>query len=263
VIIFTALSPLELILETVGCRVLTVSFVFSEEEEGAESRTGGSVRVRFADYSLDTEARQLFQGAREVHLSPKAFELLKVLVENRPKALSKNELLERIWPGVFVSDASLARSVSEIRDAIGDHSRTDGFLRTVHGFGYAFATAGVSEPPTPVAPVDGPVCWLVGRNLEFRVLDGEHLVGREPGVSIWLDSPKVSRNHARVVVSGREVSIEDLASKNGTFVGGVRITEATRLNPGDEIQIGPIRLVFKVVEGPGSTETEVWSREPL
>jgi pSer/pThr/pTyr-binding forkhead associated (FHA) protein len=87
-------------------------------------------------------------------------------------------------------------------------------------------------------------------------------VGREPGVSIRLDSPKVSRNHARVSVSGRELAIEDLGSKNGTFVRGVRIAEVTRLNPGDELQIGPVTLVFRVVEGPGSTETEVWSRDP-
>jgi len=221
------------------------------------------VRVRFSEYYLDTDARQLFQGAREVHLSPKAFELLKVLVENRPRAISKAELLEKIWPGVFVSEASLARSVSEIREAIGEHSRTDGFLQTVHGFGYRFASQGVTDTHSGSLPVDGPVCWLIGRNLEFRVLDGEHVVGREPGVSIRLDSPKVSRNHARVTVHGRAVSIEDLASKNGTFVGGVRISQVTSLNPGDEIQIGPIRLQFKVVEGPGNTETEVWSREQL
>jgi len=219
------------------------------------------VQVRFAECHLDTDARQLFQGAREVHLSPKAFELLKVLVENRPRALSKAELLDKIWPGVFVSDASLARSVSEIREAIGDHSRTDGFVRTVHGFGYAFATSGVVDAQSAAVPPDGPVCWLVGRNLEFRLLDGEHLIGREPGVSIRLDSPKVSRNHARIVVSGRNLGVEDLASKNGTFVRGARINEPTRLTPGDEIQIGPIRLIFRVVEGPSATETEVWSRD--
>jgi DNA-binding winged helix-turn-helix (wHTH) protein len=218
------------------------------------------VRVRFADYFLDTGARQLFQGAREIHLSPKAFELLRVLVENRPRALSKSELLEKIWPGIYVSDASLARGVSEIREAIGEHSRSDGFVQTVHGFGYRFASVGVVDTQSAALP-DGPVCWLLGSNLEFRVLDGEHIVGREAGVSIRLDSPKVSRNHARVIVKGQDLTIEDLASKNGTFVRGVRITGPTRLTPGDEIQIGPIKLVFKVVDVPGSTETEVWTRD--
>ena len=106
---------------------------------------------------------------------------------------------------MFVSDASLARAVSENpRDGIRDHSRSDGFLQTVHGFGYRFASAGVAVLP-PSAPLrEGPVCWLVGRDCEFRLGDGEHLVGREPGVSIRLDSPKVSRHHARVTIAGRE-----------------------------------------------------------
>ena len=226
--------------------------------------TGGVVHVRFADCDLDTSARRLACGGQEVHLSPKAFELLKVLVENRPRALSKQELLERIWPGVFVSDASLARAVSEIRDAIGDHSRRDGFLQTVHAYGYRFAIAGVTELPGVPGlpdPVEPPICWFVGRDFEFRLPDGEHLVGREPGVSMRLDSPKVSRHHARVTVKGREVLVEDLSSKNGTFVGGSRIEGTTRLKPGDEIQIGPIKLIFRLMEGLGATETEVWTHD--
>jgi hypothetical protein len=218
------------------------------------------VHVRFADCDLDTDARQFVRGAQEIHLSPKAFELLKVLVEQRPRALSKQELLDKIWPGVFVSDASLARAASEVRDAIDDHSRSDGFLQTVHGFGYRFASVGVVSLPGPAEHVDGPACWLVGRECEFRLGDGDHLVGREPGVSIHLDSPKVSRHHARVAVARREVSIEDLGSKNGTFVRGVRIEERTRLSPGDDIQIGPIKLIVRIVEGLGATETEVWSQ---
>lgn len=224
------------------------------------------MRVRFADYLLDTLARRLVHGTREIHLSPKAFELLKVLVENRPRAMAKQELLDKIWPGVFVSDASLARAVSEIREAVADHSRSEGFLQTVHAFGYRFATTGVVEAAEPAAEPaavpDGPVCWLIGRDLEFRLTDGEHIVGREPGVSIRLDSPRVSRNHARVTVSARTVSVEDLGSKNGTFVQGVRIQEPTRLEPGDDVQIGPVKLILRIVEGPGATETAVWSEDP-
>ena len=73
--------------------------------------------------------------------------------------------------------------------------------------------------------------------------------------------PKVSRHHARVVVAGREASIEDLGSKNGTFVRGVRIEERTQLQPGDDIQIGPIKLIFRIIEGLGATQTEIWSQD--
>ena len=219
------------------------------------------MRVRFADFHLDTDARQLRRGTAEIHLSPKAFELLKALVESRPRALSKQELLERIWPGVYVSEASLARAVSEIRDAIDEHSRNDGFLQTVHAFGYRFATEGVIELGDIANGGDGPVCWLIGKDREFRLSDGDQLIGREVGVAIRLDSPKVSRNHARIVVTGRDVLIEDLSSKNGTFVRGSRIETPTTLVPGDEIQIGPIRLRLRIDEQAGNTLTEAWTRD--
>jgi DNA-binding winged helix-turn-helix (wHTH) protein len=218
------------------------------------------MRVRFADCDLDLEARQLVRAGQDTHLSPKAFELLKVLVEERPRAMSKHELLDRIWPGVFVSDASLARAASEIRDAIGDHSRSEGFLQTVHAFGYRFAAAGVVDVPGALEPGKSGVCWLVGRDYEFHLGEGSHVVGREAGVPIRIDSPKVSRHHARVSVAGDEVLIEDLGSKNGTFVRGERIQASTVLAPGDEVQIGPIKLVLRIVSDSG-TVTEIWGAE--
>src|SRR5688500_16334993 len=94
--------------------------------------------MKFAECVLDTDARRLVCANQEVHLSPKEFELLKLLVESRPRALAKGELLERLWPGVFVSEASLAKVVSNNRDAVGHHEDAP-LIRTVHGYGYAFA----------------------------------------------------------------------------------------------------------------------------
>ena len=96
--------------------------------------------LRFAGYALDLDARRLFRGRDELHLSPKAFETLRVLIECRPRALSKADLLERVWPGVFVSDASVARAVSEIRAGLGDRPGDGRIVRTVHGYGYAFCS---------------------------------------------------------------------------------------------------------------------------
>ncbi len=160
-------------------------------------------------------------------------------------------MLDRIWPGTFVSDASLARAVSEIREALGEHSRTDGFLQTVHGFGYRFTEAGVT-----VVPGLGPApragrgirCWLIGKDQEFELGDGDHAIGREPGVAVQLNSPRVSRFHAKLVILGRDAAIEDLGSKNGTFVRGARIAARTELCHGDDIQIGPIKLTFRVTD---------------
>ena len=110
------------------------------------------MKIRFGDYTLDPGSRQLSRSGSAVHLSPKAFELLKLLVERRPSAISKAELHEHIWPGTFVTDDSLSRLVAELRDALGDEARSPRFVRTLHGFGYAFAAdaAAVTDRETSV-----------------------------------------------------------------------------------------------------------------
>lgn len=214
----------------------------------------------FADCRLDLEARRLFRAGREVHLSPKAFALLKVLIENRPRALSKSELFERVWPGVFVSDVSLAKIVNQIRARVGDDPREARVVRTVHGYGYEFAADVVLEgaPPQRQSPAPVVICWLVGRSREFPLPDGRHTVGREPGSEVRLDSPKVSRHHAQILVSGTHVTVEDLGSKNGTLVGGTRIDAPRELPDGAELRIGPFTLTLRIDVTSGVTETENW-----
>jgi DNA-binding winged helix-turn-helix (wHTH) protein len=214
--------------------------------------------LRFVDCRLDLEARQLFRGASEVHLSPKAFELLKLLVEARPRALARSVLLERVWPGVFVSDASLARVVNEVRDGLGDPAERPRFIRTVRSYGYAFAADVEAEDSAPPEPdLHRPIGWLCCGAREFALWQGPQLAGRDPQLRICLASPKVSRQHAHIVVSEGTVLISDLESKNGTFVDGVRIAAPTPLHPGAEIRIGPFTLVFRPAPMPGLTETEV------
>ena len=215
------------------------------------------MKICFADCILDIDARRLVRGGEEAHLPPKAFDLLKLLVENRPRVLSKTELIERVWPGVFVSDASLAKVVSKIRRAIGqdDDAR---IVRTVHGCGYAFAAELYDHPGGESRSTAGsPACWLFCGRREFPLMDGEHIIGRESDAPIWLDSPKVSRRHAKVVVNGGSAVLIDLDSKNGSFVRGIPVTGPTTLAPGDDVRIGPFALIFRVADGAGSTESEV------
>ena len=218
--------------------------------------------VHFRDCRLVLDARRLFRGTREVHLSPKAFELLKLLVESRPRALSKSDLLERVWPGVFVSDASLARVVNQIRTGLGDAARDAHIIRTVHGYGYAFVADVVEDAP-PATHTGGKRrvhCWLACGRREFPLSDGQHVVGREPEATVSLESPKVSRRHARLTVNGMRATIEDLSSKNGTSVRGARLAAPLDLQHGDKIQIGPFTLVFRAGVEAASTETEITSR---
>ena len=93
---------------------------------------------RFGDFTLDHDIRQLFLSRAEVHLSPKAFELLAVLLANRSRAVSKAELQQHLWPSTFVEETNLAGLVAEIRRALRDSASSPVFVRTVYGFGYRF-----------------------------------------------------------------------------------------------------------------------------
>jgi TolB-like protein/Tfp pilus assembly protein PilF len=97
------------------------------------------MKIRFGECVLDTDERVLLRGGQPVHLTPKAFQLLGFLLEVRPRAVPKSELQEKLWPSTFVSEGNLATLIKEARLAIGDDARQSVYIRTVHGYGYAFA----------------------------------------------------------------------------------------------------------------------------
>jgi DNA-binding winged helix-turn-helix (wHTH) protein len=213
--------------------------------------------LRFGNCTLDIGARRLFRGRDEVRLSPKAFETLRVLVENRPRAMSKRELLESVWLGIVVSEVSLARVVSEIRSLL-QGKRSGRIIRTVHSHGYAFVAeidSGAGKEPALIRKA--PVCWLISESRSLPLREGSHIVGRDPALDVFLDSPKVSRRHARIDIAGTRATIEDLGSKNGSVVGKTRIEFPTTLCHGDEVQFGRFRFVFRLTESLPSTESDI------
>jgi len=174
--------------------------------------------IRFGACLLDPDARQLLREGQPVHLSPKAFELLRILATERPKAISKAQLHERIWPGVFVTDDSLTKLVSEARIAIGDHPRTPTFLRTVHGFGYAFSGDREDASVSRNGAAPGTTCCLIVDGRSVLITPGDTIIGRDPSAQIVLDSVQVSRRHARVHLEELSATLEDLGSRNGTWL---------------------------------------------
>lgn len=203
------------------------------------------MQVRFGEFTIDTDSRQLRRGDSERHLSPKAFEFLRLLLEYRPRALSKSELHDRLWPSTFVSDATLTSLVAEVRSALDESARNERFLRTIHRFGYAFNGEAV-EIRTAAQSIDDRVrCWIVWDSGQVGLRDGIHLLGRDGDVTVWLESPTVSRHHARIRVTGMDATIEDLDSKNGTFLRGDRLTGPASLADGDEIGLGSVLVRFR------------------
>ena len=215
------------------------------------------MRVRFGMFVLDSETRELLRGDDRVPLSPKAFELLSLLVAHRPKAISKSELQERLWPTTFVVEKNLANLVSEIRDLLGDDRTNPRYIRTVHRFGYAFRETVPSDEAGRSARRSGEVSfrvkWIGGR---VTLEEGEHVIGRDPDADVFLSSSGVSRRHARITIRARQATIEDLGSKNGTFVADQRLVGSKALIDGDLIGVGSVQLTFRIVETPTSTKTE-------
>jgi DNA-binding winged helix-turn-helix (wHTH) protein len=201
------------------------------------------MRVHFGDFALDDETRQLFRGGREVHLVPKAFDLLVLLLAHRPRVVSKTAMRDTLWPSTFISESGLATTVNAVRQALGDDARRPRFVRTVRGFGYAFcAEAGESSR---VSRAGKPRLILEGR--EIALAEGENLLGRAEDAAAWIDAETVSRRHARIVVSGGRAMLEDLGSKNGTFLKGEKVSAAVALSDGDEIWVGRVPVVFRVL----------------
>jgi DNA-binding winged helix-turn-helix (wHTH) protein len=208
--------------------------------------------LTFGGHRLDLGARQLFRGATEVHLSPKAFDLLRLLVEKRPQAVSKRELHDHLWPGTFVTDANLASLIAELRRALDDQPRPSRFLRTVHGFGYAFC--GEVDGDSAAEPHSG-TCWIVWRGQEIPLQNGANIIGRDADAAVRVDFPSVSRRHARIVVSSDGATLEDLGSKNGTLVRNQRIAGTVPLADLDELQVGSVRMVMRIMHGAETTQT--------
>jgi pSer/pThr/pTyr-binding forkhead associated (FHA) protein len=98
---------------------------------------------------------------------------------------------------------------------------------------------------------------LIGDGREIALREGETIIGRDHLAGIRIPSESISRQHARIVVSESAATLEDLGSKNGTYLRGERIGESKALEDGDSIRLGSVTLTLRVVSGEGSTATEI------
>ncbi|MGZ8853750.1 MAG: winged helix-turn-helix domain-containing protein, partial [Thermoanaerobaculia bacterium] len=206
--------------------------------------------IFFASFELDTDRRLLLEGGQEIHISKKGYELLRVLLERAPKAISKQELHDLIWPETFVSDTTLPGVIAELRNAMSDDAREPRYIRTVHGFGYAFATKPRISSASP-AGTRGARLLVHGR--EMFLNPGENIIGRDPDTTIYVDDLSVSRKHVRIVVSDADAILEDLGSKNGTLHNGAAVKEPVTLRDRDVVTLGSMTIVFRASSDAGPT----------
>ena len=103
--------------------------------------------LTFDDLELDTALFELRRGGAKVPLEPQAFDVLAYLVAHRDRVVPKEELMDAIWGGRFVTEAAVTSRIKQVRRAVGDDGQAQRVIRTVHGRGYRFvAPVGPGRP---------------------------------------------------------------------------------------------------------------------
>lgn len=195
---------------------------------------------RFGPFRLDPDAAELCRDEHRVELRPKCLRLLLYLVQRQGKLLSREALLEHIWSDVVVGQETLSRTITEVRQALGDDADSPQYIETVPCQGYRFIA-----PVMQAHPASRPSVFIVHRDQEYPLADGEHILGRGDDAAVRLSAPLISRHHARIRVAGTELTLEDLGSKNGTLVNGERVNGTIALRGGDTIHAGGETLVVR------------------
>jgi DNA-binding winged helix-turn-helix (wHTH) protein len=220
------------------------------------------MRLCFGNFVFDSDTRQVLREGQPLAISPKAFTLLGLLIDARPRAVSKADIHAGLWPDTHVSEQNLGNLVVELRSALGENARQPQVIRTVARFGYAFsAKTGVEAGRRGRGRGSVGLAYrLVWGRREISLESGPNLIGRDSEAVVWIDDESVSRRHARISIGEEGASIEDLGSKNGTYVGGKRIQESAPLSDRDVLKVGPATLTLRVLKRTGSTRSTIKER---
>lgn len=218
------------------------------------------MRVRFADCIIDDTTRTLVRGGEAIHLTPKAFDVLALLIAERPAVLTKEQLLERVWRGVSVSDASLNVLIGEIRKVLGDDASRQAFIRTVNRVGYAFCATAVPVTQTQTPPAGASGCRATWQGVTAELSNGDNTLGRSHRCRLVVDEETVSRVHATISIDedARRAVLVDNDSLNGTFRNRAKVTEPVELADGDVIRLGSARVALRLwADGTTRTRRQV------
>jgi DNA-binding winged helix-turn-helix (wHTH) protein len=207
------------------------------------------------DIRVDADARVISSTAGVVHLTRKAFDLLLLLLENRPNAVSKEQIYARVWPDTFVAESSLQSLIHEIRQGIDAPEGRHSWIRTIHGIGYSFCgEVFVSSVGSVASGLEHPAAWLVAGSIRVPLREGENIVGRDTAELLQFEAPTISRRHARIVI-GESITLEDIGSKNGTWVQDTRVTAPHGLSDGDVVKLGSATFTFRLARQSKPTES--------
>lgn len=210
---------------------------------------------RFGPFELDVAAYELRRDDTRVPLENRPMDLLVLLVQRAGTLIDRQTIQRAIGEaGVFLDwDAAINTAVRKIRRALGDDADRPQYIATIVGKGYRFIA--------PVAHVEGsrseagPTWFLTQDSREYPLAPGDNLIGRDAAVRVRLGHPSVSRRHARIRIDDACAIVDDLGSRNGTFVDGRRIDSVTgcELRNGTILGIGSVTLQVIVLTSSAST----------
>ena len=211
------------------------------------------MRFQCDQFVIDGDRRRVTRAGNEIHVAPKTLDFLLLLLGRAPNAVSKSEMMARLWPDTHVSDATLTGVVADAREALGDDGRAPRVIRTLHRFGYAFT--GQIEREVTADSTEPVMGWLIAETWRLPLRSGETVLGREGEGVVPLPSPSVSRQHAALTIEGNAARLRDLGSKNGTFVDEMRVERPIALRDGARLRFGTLEVIYRTVEGTMSTDT--------
>jgi DNA-binding winged helix-turn-helix (wHTH) protein len=212
---------------------------------------------QIGEWTVDPELGRISRSERVVQLRPRAMDVLLCLAELQGRLASKQHLIDSVWQQEFVSDNALTQVIAELRTELGDDAEHPSYIETIPRRGYRLIAPMTSpDAAQPAPPAGTPLFRLEGDEGEIPLGVGENLIGRAPDAAIRIDNSEVSRRHALIVVKGTTATLEDLGSKNGTYLRGKRIEEPAKLANADEIRIGLDLARYRFVVHDDRTRTE-------
>ena len=212
-----------------------------------ETNYNASMIYTFADFVLDTETVELTAENSQIALEPQVFSLLVFLIENRGRVVSRDEIVESIWDGRFISDSAISSRIKSLRKALGDDGKQQKFIKTVQGSGFRFVgevseaedqpTPSSKSPANPVLPAaQKPVIAVLpfdnmSAESEEYFADGltEDII---TNLSRFRDLQVIART-STFHFKGRTISFTDLSKE----LGANYIVEGSVRRAGDRVRI--------------------------
>lgn len=215
----------------------------------------GAQDFHLGDWLVQPSLNQVCRGSELRQLEPKVMDVLVCVAASGGAVVGKTQIIDEVWATRFVCESVLSRAIAEIRRALGDSAAAPRYLATVTKRGYRVVAPVMPCRPAEPPPGVGEASYmLVVGSREIQLTQGENLIGRDHAADVRINSLEVSRRHARIVVWGGKAQIEDLGSRNGTYLRGRRVDVPTDLEDGDDIMVGGYLLIFRRDQATSTTE---------